>query len=217
VKDEETQKVEDQAGDEQTVSTAFALPLGWKVGLACIFGAPGLFVLFFIAKYSFKGDAKPSELGLGTVLIFCLAGLALVLIPWDLLGLRLKKFGPLEFERVINTQKQEQSESLAHLQKQIDELRQAAGTKLATASVATPIVPSKVDLPAFLKKFFANYPRRFFSPFTIKSWGGRQPEFKELASFEKEDITQALLSMLAKNEVQTKISKKGNTLYGIRP
>jgi hypothetical protein len=215
--EEQAQKLEDQVGDEPTVSTAFALPLAWKLGLACMFGVPGIFVLVLIVKYGLKADVKPSELGLGTALIFCLAGVALVLIPWDLLGLRLKKFGPLEFERVINTQKKEQSESLAHLQEQIDELKRAAGTKLAVESVATPAVTPRVDLPVLLKRFFGNYPRRFFSPFTIKSWGGRQPKFQELAFFEKEDITQALLSMLAKNEVQTKISKKGNTLYGIRP
>jgi len=40
--------------------------------------------------------------------------------------------------------------------------------------------------------------------------------YKELATFSKEGIAQALVTMLAAGQVQTSISRRGNTLYGLR-
>ena len=219
MKDEQEQKTENrtQIGDDSPVSAELTMPRVLKFGLAFVFGGPALFVMVLLARYSLRADAKPSEFGLGTVLIFCLTGLAVVLIPWGILGVRLKKIGPLEFEQVINTQKKEQSESVTFLQNQIDELKQSVGTSPRVESFESFKPGPSVALPTLLERFLRNYPRRFFSPFTIISWGGKQSGFKELDSFSKTEITQTLLNMLATNQVQTKISKKGNTLYGIRP
>ena len=217
--DEQTQNFQGppETGDESAVPADPTLPAGLKLGLASLFGLPAALILFLLIRYSLTAEAKPSELGLGTVLIFCLAGLATILIPWDLLGMRLTKIGPLEFKQVINTQKKEQSETVQFLQNQIDEIKKAIETGGGSKTVRSFQEQPSAALPVLLERFFRNYPRRFFSPYTIISWGGRQPAFKELASFKKEEVTQTLLSMLATGQVQTRISRKGNTLYGIRP
>ena len=84
------------------------LPKKLTVWLAIIFGLCALVSLALIIFYALGKGAKPSELNLGTVLIYCLTALVIVLIPWKKLGLRLKKVGFVEFERVIKTQKNEQ-------------------------------------------------------------------------------------------------------------
>ena len=75
--------------------------------------------------------------------------------------------------------------------------------------------PPSIALSFLVEKFLRNYPGRFFSPFKVKSWGSEQAGFEQLGSFSIAEITQALLTMLAANRVRTKLSKKGNTLYGV--
>ncbi len=195
----------------------FGLSKGSKIAFGLIFGIPAFLVLLLLVHYGLRPDAKPSEFGLGAVLIFCLTGLVIILVPWGTLGLRLKKIGPLEFEQVISTQKKEQSESVAFLQRQIDELKKAFEASPSGVERVEPLSephPSFV-LPNVLQKFLKNYPGRFFSPFTIKNWGAKRSGFEELGSFSKAEISQALLTMLAANQLQTKLSKRGNTLYGV--
>jgi hypothetical protein len=187
-----------------------------KIAFGLVFGIPAAVVLILLVRYALRSDAKPSELGLGAVLIFCLTGLAIVLVPWSILGLRLKKIGPLEFEQVISTQKKEQGESIAFLQNQIDQLKVAVDTRSGAAErIEKEIRSARSTVPALVEQLLQRYPGRFFSPYTIKSWGGRQQGFEELGSFDKAEITQALLTMLAENKIRTRISKKGNTLYGV--
>jgi hypothetical protein len=198
-------------------SQEFGLSKGMKIAFGLIFSIPALFVLLLLVNYGLRPDAKPSEFSLGSILIFCLTGLVIVLVPWGTLGLRLKKIGPLEFEQVISTQKKEQSESFAFLQGRIDELKKALEARPSGVERVEPLsdLHPSFALPIVLQKFLRNYPGRFFSPFTIKNWGSKRPGFEEFDSFSKTEISQALLTMLAANQVQTKISKRGNTLYGI--
>jgi hypothetical protein len=49
----------------------------------------------------------PSQLGLGPLFIFSFLGLITFLIPLEDYGLRIKKFGPFEFEEILTTQKNE--------------------------------------------------------------------------------------------------------------
>jgi hypothetical protein len=201
--------------DAIPVSEEVTLPLRLKVILALVFGIPASLVLILLSVYALRKDAKPSELGLGTVLVFCLAALAVILIPWEALGLRLTKIGFLEFSQVIRTQKKEQGESIAFLQEQIDALKQIVETNKGAQAVE-PLTPHPSHvLPVVLWRFLKNYPGRFFSPLLINKWGAKQPGFQELSSFSKEEISQALLKMLSENQVRTKLSKRGNTLYGV--
>lgn len=149
-----------------------------------------------------------------------------------------KKVGPFEFRQTILAQKKEASEDIDSLKKQIEQViltqkkeasedidslkkqvveQKPVGIGLGVESAQSVEPRPNVALPVLLEGFFQKYPRRFFSPYTVISWGGKQPGFKELDSFIKAEVTQALLSMLAAGKVQTKLSKKGNTLYGIRP
>jgi hypothetical protein len=203
------------SGEDLNSSEISGRQTAWKVRLQWCFGIIAAVVLVLIVRYAVGSDAKPSELGLGPVLIFCLAGMASLSIPWDKLGLRLKKVGPFEFEEVIRNQKKEQSESLAFLQEQLDRLNEGlrAGSESQISNFASHS-PS-AGLQTVLEKFFREYRGVFYSPLRIQTWGSRQSGFGELAKFSKAEITQTLLTMLATGRVQTRISKKGNTLYGL--
>lgn len=213
---EQAGEIEEPTSDSDAVSTSqeFGLSGGLKFVFVLVFGIPAALVLALFVHYGFKTDAKPSEFGLGAVLIFCLTGLAIVLVPWRLFGLRLKKIGPLEFEQVISTQKREQSESVTFLESQIEEIRTALKAKQGFVEHQESSPPSSA-LPILLEKFLRAYPGRFFSPFYIKNWGSEQPSFEQLGSFSKAEITQSLLIMLAANRVRTRLSRKGNKLYGV--
>jgi len=205
--------IEDSESDAAPASQEFGLSGGLKLAFVLVFGIPAGLALALLVRYGLRTDAKPSELGLGAVLIFCLACLAAVLVPWRLFGMCLKKIGPLEFEQVISTQKREQSESVTFLQAQIDEVRAMLKTKQGSSVEHAESTPSNIALPDLLEKFLRAYPGRRFSPLFIRNWGSEQTGFKQLDSFSKEEITQSLLAMLAANRVRTGISKKGNTLY----
>ena len=200
--------------DEIPSSGELPLPLKLKVTLSLVFGIPALVILLLFGS-ALKQGAKVGELGLGPVLVFCLAALTVILIPWETLGLRLTKIGFLEFSQVIRTQKKEQSESIAFLQKQIDALKQEAGANKRVSEVEQWTPSPNQALPVLLLRFLRNYLGQFFSPTKINKWGAEQPGFRELASFSKEEISQALGKMLSENQVRTQISKRGNTLYGI--
>jgi hypothetical protein len=200
--------------DEIPPSEESRLPLKLKVTLALVFGIPALVILILLG-FSMRQGAKASELGLGPVLLFCLGALAVILIPWDTLGLRLTKVGFLEFSQVIRTQKKEQSESIAFLQEQIDALKQETEANKRVSEVEQWITPPSHVLPNLLIRFLRNYRGQFFSPTKINKWGAEQPGFRELASYSKEEISQALGKMLSENQVRTQISERGNTLYGI--
>lgn len=118
--------------DSATSSQEFELSGGLKTAFAFVFGIPAIVILGLLIHYGLRDDVKPSELGLGAALIFCLACLAIILIPWRMFGLGLKKVGPLEFREVISTQKQEQSESVTFLQNQIDQLKAALEKKVGS-------------------------------------------------------------------------------------
>jgi hypothetical protein len=118
---EQNSEAEYLSDDDDEVENT--LPKQLTVWLVIIFGLCALVSLALIIFYALKKDAKPSELNLGTVLIYCLTALVIVLIPWKKLGLRLKKVGFVEFERVIKTQKKEQILEIVSLQNQIDQLK----------------------------------------------------------------------------------------------
>lgn len=198
--------------EQQSDSEDLALTPGLKIALAVVFGVPATVIVILLFRYALRNDAKPSELGLGTILVFCLTVLAIIFVPWHAFGLRLSKIGFLEFKEVIKTQKYEQSESIAFLQGQIDALKQAVEAKQGLHVKA----PTSQALPTLLERFFQRYPGRFFSPWTVKQWSLKHADLKELSECPKEEITQALTRMFSSNQVRTKISKHGNTLYGVR-
>src|SRR5690348_16065452 len=118
--------------DSAASSQEFELSGGLKTAFAFVFGIPAIVILGLLVHYGLREDVKPGELGLGAALIFCLACLAIVLVPWGMFGLHLKKIGPLEFREVISTQKKEPSESVTFLQNQIDQLKTAFEKKMGS-------------------------------------------------------------------------------------
>ncbi len=69
-----------------------------------------------------KSYASPKELQLSNLLIFSLSVLLFILVPWGKLGIRIRKIGSVEFDRVVSGQAREHAEEFAELRARIEEL-----------------------------------------------------------------------------------------------
>ena len=76
--------------------------------------------------------------------------------------------------------------------------------------------PTRAEhLKDLLLTFFRRYRGAFFSPTRIQGWGSRQKGFADFARYSTDEIREILFKAVADNEIDTNISRKGNTLYGL--
>lgn len=131
--------------------------------------------------------------------------------PWNGLGLRLRKVGFLEFDRVINNQSRERIEDFAEILARIDELE----AQVRRQSGVAPIVEhfAELDLNPLLTKFLEAFRPRAFSPLRIRQWGARQPGFEGLAKYSQGNIRTVLQKLAGSGCASTRVSRLGNTLY----
>ncbi len=160
-----------------------------------------------------KSYASPKELQLSNLLIFSLSVLLFILVPWGKLGIRIRKIGSVEFDRVVSGQAREHAEEFAELRARIEELegRVRGMDEVATISetFATP------ELRPLILKFLNDFQPNAYSPLRIKKWGSRQPGFEKLADYSQGLIRTVLQGLVAEGRVATRVSKLGNTLYKI--
>ncbi|SRX74752.1 hypothetical protein [Aequorivita antarctica] len=148
----------------------------------------------------------PEKFGFPAILIALVLTIIIINLPWNKLGFRIKKIGMIELENVVKGQAQNNSKELADLQKQIDGLR----SKLS----ANPIGLIEDNSPDELViKFLEQYNQWAFSALRIRKWGARQSGFENLSNYQTEEIRESLRRLLSKKKVETRVSKKGNTLY----
>jgi len=170
--------------------------------------------LFITAVFGF-GKVDPSKLGLSNLIIFSVLGLFVFLIPWHDYGLRLKKFGPFEFEQILITQAKEHATELRELRERILKLERVEKTteSMNVSGDSDQYHPGNKELIDLLLKFLNKNSTWAFSPSRIISWGGKQPGFEPLGGFSSPTIRKHLQLMVADGYAETRISKKGNTLY----
>jgi hypothetical protein len=158
-----------------------------------------------------KNFAAPSELQLGTLLLASFMTLLVTLVPWHKLGLRIRKVGAVEFERVVSTQAAAYAEDFAEMRVRIDELeRQLRGVddiSTISESFATP------TLRPLVIKFLTDYQPTAYSVLRMREWGGRQPGFEKFKDYDLGMIRHVLQSLVAEGAVATRVSRLGNTLY----
>lgn len=151
----------------------------------------------------------PEKFGLPTSLVFLIVILIVINLPWDRMGLRIKKIGMIELENVVKTQARGNSKELADLQRQIDELKAKLPKKANE-------LDTDRELDDLVTKFLNRYSQWAFSALRIKKWGASQSGFEGLRKYETQEIRESLRRLLSKNVVVTRISKKGNTIYKIK-
>jgi hypothetical protein len=74
---------------------------------------------------------------------------------------------------------------------------------------------SEPELRNLLLEFLTKYKEWSFSPSRIRAWGSKQQGFSALSKFEHPFIRGTLQKMVSENILETRISKKGNTLYRV--
>lgn len=92
--------------------------------------------LWIIVRYVMHPEyaAAPDKLGLSSILIFLVLLFVLLVIPFEKFNLQIKKIGPLEFEKVIQTQATERAEELAEVRESISRLEQRFALQLQTST-----------------------------------------------------------------------------------
>lgn len=176
-----------------------------------------LIVIAYLAAFaSGHVAASPNDLGLGSILLFLLASVLFFSIPWAGMGLRLKKFGPLEFERKLEGQSEERIKDVAALEDRIRKLELALGNAASPLPVAgLALDPEEVELQELVVKFLTEFGEWAFSPLRIENWGASQPGYSGLSG-QSERLRSTLRRLVAEGVLETRISRKGNTLYRIR-
>jgi hypothetical protein len=160
-------------------------------------------------------EAGPVDFGVAHLLIAGALIALLAITPLSRLGIRIRKVGVVEFERVINTQAKEHAAELAELYSRIEELE----TSIRRLDSVAPISEyfSELDLRPLLEKFLSQHQPRAFSPLRIQQWGGAQPNFEKLGSSSQSAIRAVLQKMVQAGTATTVVSKLGKTLYRALP
>lgn len=188
---------------------SFELPesIRWTISIPaiiitlCILGIY-TYLIFFDPNY-----IDPEKFGLPAIFISLISTIIIVNLPWNKLGFRIKKIGMIELENVVKGQAQNNSKELADLQKQIDELK---------SEKSENELSNDKDSDELIIKFLEKYSQWAFSAFRIKKWGGKQNGFENLSKYETEEIRESLRRLHSQNKVETRISKKGNTIYIVK-
>ncbi|WP_415883804.1 hypothetical protein ACMXYN_04645 [Neptuniibacter sp. PT8_73] len=157
--------------------------------------------------------ASPKELGVSSVFLFFTTLLILIWIPWEKLGLKITKIGGIEFKEIVAEQASENAEEFGYFENRIEFLEQ----KVHSMNEVDQLMESfhNPELKNLLLDFLTKYQKWSFSPSRIVAWGAQQQGFSALSNYEHRRVKSALQTMLTENLVETRLSKKGNTLYRI--
>lgn len=189
---------------------------GWyRVVAAAIGSALLLLPLAYIIRYSLNPShfASPAALGLGQLILAGTLILLAAITPWRALGLRIRKVGIFEFDRVIRTQANEHAEELTEIRERIDELEHTARGMDDTSGIADHL--DALDLRPLLVKFLKQFRPRAFSPLRIQRWGSRQDGYAKFGTSGVGTIRRVLQRLVSEGSVTTGVSRLGNTLYRI--
>ena len=196
-------------------TTPFDVPPVFQWGVAIVCFALIAFSAYYFYCYlaSPTKFASPKDLGLMPLVLFSVTAIFLVFAPWRKLGVRITKIGGIEFEQIVATQASEHAEELAYLQDRIEILE----TKIRKLDELTEFTESfeEPKLREELEQFLTKYQKWAFSPSRIRAWGSKQQGFSVLANYEYPFIRSTLQKMVSDGTLETRISRKGNTLYRI--
>lgn len=182
-------------------------------GLVIFFGATLIFVAWGYCSFvqDPSDQMSPRQLGLPTIFVFSGTALFLLLVPWQKLGLRLKRFAGFEFERIVETQANEHAEELAEIDDRIESLESAV--RGVHEGIQLGEIYHEPALREELLEFFKKHHTSAFSPLRIRQWGAKQTGFEQLANYDPAFLRSTLRKLVAEGVLETTISAKGSTLY----
>ncbi|MCG7940579.1 MAG: hypothetical protein N0C88_17260 [Candidatus Thiodiazotropha lotti] len=170
-------------------------------------------VIYYVAFIFECVSPTPKDLGLSNLLLFSAACFLFFAVPWHKLGLNLKKFGPLEFEQKLEGQSEEHVKDISALENKIAQLEaamKASGCEVKTAEVQP--TSDENEMRDLIVNFLTEYEHWSFSPLRMETWGAKRPGYSKLAS-NSSLLRRLLRSLVSEGVLETRVSKKGNTLY----
>jgi hypothetical protein len=208
---------EELAESDQPLAPGYEpeIPRWYRVVAAAIGLALLLLPLAYLLRYSLDPShfVSPAALGLGQLILAGTFILLAAITPWRSLGLRLRKVGIFEFDRVIRTQASEHAEELTEIRERLNELEYTARGMDGTSGIADHL--EDLDLRPLLVKFLTEYRPRAFSPLRIQRRGSLQPGYAKLGTSSVGAIRRVLQRLVSEGSVTTGLSNLGNTLYRI--
>ena len=197
------------------VSSGLDIPC-WLKWLATAFSIALIgFTLCYTYRYLGTPSelASPNELGLSSIFLFSISALVIVWIPWAKLGIRISRIGGIEFENIVKEQASEHAEEVSYLEDRIEVLEAKARSGNEMSEITDHLQEPK--LRKLLIDFLTKYNQWAFSPSRIRAWGAKQQGFASFVEYNHSFIRSTLQKMVSENLLETRISKKGNTLYRI--
>jgi len=154
---------------------------------------------------------SPANLGVVQLILAGTVILLFALAPWRALGLRIRKVGFVEFERVLSGQANENAMEFTELRTRIEELE----TKIRGLDDVGPVTEHLEDMELYplLSKILNENKPTALSPLRIREWGSRQPGYEKLAHTRLSSIRRILQKLVAEGRASTRVSRLGNTLY----
>jgi len=215
----------DEIDDQQPVARAL-LSRSLQIVVASILIAVVFLSLAWLVRYAYMNPTvTPTQLRVHEVIVFAVALLVLVLMPWHRLGLRIKKVGWVEFERIVTVQKKEHAETIASLVDRLSALEamlpREAGVSPDPADATHGITPVQTgeanrQLRDLILTFLKSRPAHYFNAARIRSLARGDERFGTLSDHPSVLLNQELQRLLAAGLVRTRISRRsGDTLYRI--
>ncbi len=206
---------EDPEDEIGPISSGFEVPpaIRFGVSIACLVLI--VFCVYCTWKYIElpKEFASPKELGISGIFIFSATALFVVWVPWEKLGIRITKIGGVEFKDIVEGQASEHAEELSYLEERIEFLEQKIKENDELAPLIDPM--REPELRKVLLEFLTHYKKWAFSPSRIRVWGAKQQGFSSLSNYEHSFIRSTLQKLVSEGQLETRVSKKGNTLYRV--
>ncbi|MCS0433164.1 hypothetical protein [Vibrio diabolicus] len=206
------EKPEDEMG---AISTGFDIPKWIQILVSII--SISLIVVCAICFWKYleapQGFPSPKDLGLSGIFMFSISALLIVWVPWSKLGMRISKIGGVEFRDIVQGQASEHAEELSYLEDRIEYLEAKIKESDELSALTDP--PREAALRKLLLEFLQKYSEWAFSPSRIRVWGSKQQGFSSLSNYEHPFIRSTLQKLVSEGKLETRVSKKGNTLYRI--
>ncbi|CAH7008188.1 conserved hypothetical protein [Vibrio chagasii] len=199
----------------ESISSGLKIPFGLRICVSTV----SLLLISFCVYYTWmyiespKVFASPKELSIGGIFIFSITALFVVWIPWGELGIRITKIGSVEFKDIVQGQASEHAEELSYLAIRIEFLEQKVKESDELACLFDPA--RETTLRPILLEFLTKYKKWAFSPSRIRVWGAKQQGFSSLSNYEHPLIRSTLQKLVSEGLLETRVSKKGNTLYRV--
>lgn len=157
--------------------------------------------------------ASPKEIGVTSIMVFSFFGFFLILIPWEKMGLRIKKIGNIEFVEVVKEQSKEHELDMSLIEQRLSELED----KVRKNEPIDGLIETKEtsDLEAKLLSFLTINSPTAYSPTRIRFECRNLPNYKTVSRQEVQFIRSTLRKLVSARKLTTTVSAKGNTLYRI--